>query len=212
MPCSLVRDRLEDRDVPAVVALQVGVDVQLLEDCLGGGMVGLVHHEDVGDLEDARLDRLHVVARARDVDDDRRVRRVRDLDLVLAGADGLDDHDVDARGVHHGDDVAGRRREAAERAARRHAADEDAGIRGQVLHADAVAEDRAVRERADVGSTATMPTVLAALAVLAGERAGQRALAGAGRPGDADDVRVPAVRVERRERVAAFGVAVLDAA
>ena len=57
-------------------------------------------------------------------------------------------HDVVAGRVHHGDDVVRGGGQPAERAARRHAADEDAGVGGQVLHADAVAEDGAVRERA----------------------------------------------------------------
>ena len=61
-------------------------------------------------------------------DDDGRVRGARDVDLVLADADRLDDHDVVARGVEHVDRVERAAREPAERAARGHAADEDAGI------------------------------------------------------------------------------------
>ena len=74
---------------------------------------------------------------------DRDVGGADDVDLVLADADGLDDDDVLAGGVEDERGFAGRAREAAEVAARRHAADEHAVVAGVRLHADAVAEDRA---------------------------------------------------------------------
>ena len=79
--------------------------------------------------------------------DDRDVGGADDVDFVLADADGLDEDDVLAGGVEHERGVGGRAREAAEMAARRHAADEDAGVGGVRLHAHAVAEDRAAGER-----------------------------------------------------------------
>ena len=60
---------------------------------------------DVGDLEDAGLDRLDVVAEPGRGHDDRGVRGARDLDLVLADADRLDDDDVEARDVEDVDRV-----------------------------------------------------------------------------------------------------------
>ena len=95
-------------------------------------------------------------------------------------------------------------RETAERAARRHAADEDVGVGSEVLHADAVAEERAVGERAGRvdGDDADAAAVLA---VFAGERAGERALAGAGGAGDADDVGLAAVREELAQASRASG-------
>jgi hypothetical protein len=55
---------------------------------------------------------------------------------------------IEAERVHHRDDVVDRRCETAEGAAAGHAANvKTPGIEGEVLHADAVAEDRAVRER-----------------------------------------------------------------
>ena len=65
--------------------------------------------------------------------------------LVLADADGLDQDDVLARRVEHQRRVAGGTRQPAQVTARRHAADEDAGVTGMRLHPDAVAED--VRRR-----------------------------------------------------------------
>ena len=52
-------------------------------------------------------------------------------------------HDVLAGGVEDQRDLAGGARQAAEMAARRHAADEHAGVAGVRLHAHAIAENRA---------------------------------------------------------------------
>ena len=79
---------------------------------------------------------------------DRHVGRAHDVDFVLADADGLDEDDVLAGRVEDEGDLARRAREAAEVAARRHAADEHAGVARVRLHADAIAEDRAAAERA----------------------------------------------------------------
>ena len=89
------------------------------------------------------LERLHVVAGARHQRHDRDVGRADDVDFVLADADGLDDHDILAAGVEHQRDLARGAGEAAEVAARRHAADEHAGVAGVRLHAHAIAEDGA---------------------------------------------------------------------
>ncbi len=56
------------------------------------GSVGLVHDEDVGDLEDPCFVRLHRVTPTGGDDDDGRVGGRGDLDLDLADADGLDEH------------------------------------------------------------------------------------------------------------------------
>ena len=74
--------------------------------------VGLVHDEHVGDLEQARLVRLHAVAPPGVHDDDGRVGRARDLDLDLADADRLDDDPRLAGGVEHPDGLRRRERQA----------------------------------------------------------------------------------------------------
>ena len=61
------------------------------------GLVALVDDDQVGDLEQAGLDRLDLVAHLGRLEHDRRVRRGRDLDLALAGPDGLDQDEVEAR-------------------------------------------------------------------------------------------------------------------
>ena len=71
-----------------------------------------------------------------------------DLDLGLADADGLHEHQVAARAVEHPHRLRGRRRQPAEVAPAGHRADVDAGVGGVVLHADPVAEDRPAGERA----------------------------------------------------------------
>ena len=62
------------------------------------------------------------------------------------------------------------------------------------------------------GSTATMPTVLPRRRYSAGERARERALAGASAAGDADDVRLARVREQRAQVFAALRRLVFDAA
>ena len=86
-----------------------------------------------------------------------------DVDFVLADADGLDDDDVEAGGVEDDRGLGRRPRQAAEMAARRHAADEHAGVFGVRLHAHAIAEDgaAAVRARRIDGEHADRPPGLA---------------------------------------------------
>ena len=72
---------------------------------------------------------------------DRGVGGAHDVDFVLAHAHSLDQHRVEARGVHQVDGVERRVREAAEGAARCHGADEDAGVSGQRAHADTIPEN-----------------------------------------------------------------------
>src|SRR5690606_13130700 len=108
-----------------VVAAQRQHRVDGRDEPVGALTVSLVHHEDVGDLHHARLERLYVVARPGDEDHERHVGGADDIDFGLPDADGLDDHRVvagcreDARGVGR---TTG---EAAKVTARRHAAHED---------------------------------------------------------------------------------------
>ena len=148
---------------------------------VGALAVGLVDDEDVGDLHDAGLERLHLVAGAGHQRDDRDVGGADDVHFVLADADRLDDDDVLAGGVEDERGVAGGARQAAEVAARRHAADEHAGVGGVRLHAHAIAEHGAAAERAGridgdrrrrVGRRGRSSAI---------EPIDQRALAGAGR-------------------------------
>ena len=119
---------------------------------LGGGpqrpgLVALVHDDQVRDLEQARLDRLDLVAHLGGLEDHGRVGRRGDLDLALAGPDRLDEHEIEPGGIEHRGGGRRRRGEAAGVTARRHRADEDVRIAGVGLHPHAVAEQRATGDR-----------------------------------------------------------------
>src|SRR6185436_18123355 len=116
--------------------------VQLRQEPVHAFAIGLVHHEDVRDLHDPRLEGLHFVAEAGHEHDQAHVHGPDDLDLALAYADRLHEHDVLPGGVEHGDGVGGGGGQAAQVAARRHRADEDAVVHGMGLHTDAVAQYR----------------------------------------------------------------------
>jgi hypothetical protein len=123
-----------------------GADVA--EGGVGSLAVGLVDDEDVGDLEDARLDRLDAVAHARRQQDQGGVGEAGDRHLGLTDADGLDEDDVEARAVQHPDHLRGGGGQAAEVPARGHRSDVDAGVGGVLLHPHPVAQDGAAREGA----------------------------------------------------------------
>ena len=61
--------------------------------------VGLVDGDHVGDLDDALLDALQIVAAAGEQQHEEEVDHVGDGDLRLADADGLDDDHVEAGGL-----------------------------------------------------------------------------------------------------------------
>ena len=158
------------------------------------GAVGLVHDEDVRDLEHAGLDRLDVVTKPRHGDQAHRVGDAHDLHFLLPYSDGLDEHDAIAERVEDIDDARRRAREAAGMAATRHAPDEEALIEEPLAHADAVAEDRAAAERRGRVDGDDRDAV-GRRAVRAGETIHQRALAASGRSGDADDLGMPRQRI-----------------
>ena len=109
-------------------------------------VVGLVDHQQVGDLQNAGLDRLDVIAHAGGLDHQGGVRQAGDIHLGLAHADRLDQDQVKAGGIEYLHQGGGGRGQPAQRTARRHRADEDARVAGQVAHADAVAQDGAAGE------------------------------------------------------------------
>ena len=78
--------------------------------------VGLVHRDHVGDLEDALLDALELVAGAGQGEEEERVDHAGDGDLGLPDADRLDQHHVVRRRLEHRHRLAGGAGDAAERA------------------------------------------------------------------------------------------------
>src|SRR5690242_11173090 len=164
---ALRRDRLEHGRLPAPTpffgSAERQHDLEIRHRLMRAWPIRHVDDETVGDLEQARLDRLDAVAEAGDGHDDDRVGDLHYLELDLPDADGLDEDDVAAERVERADDVAGRGRQPARAASRRHAPDEDARVAGVPLHADAIAEDRPAGERTRRidGDDADAPTFLA---------------------------------------------------
>ncbi len=76
---------------PRAARAQVQHLLEIALGAIGVRLVGLADDQHVGDFEDARLDRLDVVAEAGRTHDDAGVGERRDVDVGLARADRLDD-------------------------------------------------------------------------------------------------------------------------
>ena len=172
-------------------------------------MVGLVDDDDVRDLHHAGLERLDRVAGAGDQHQHDRVGVVDHVDLGLPDADRLEEDVLLAGGVHQQRGLQRRLGQPAERAARRHRADEHAGVEEVLGEPDPVAQQRAAAERRGRVDREHRDLAVQRALVL-DQRADQRRLAGAGRPGEADDRGVAGVRVDRLDERPALGVVVLD--
>ena len=132
----------------------------------------------------------------------RRLRELRDRDLALADADRFDQHHVETEGIHQQHRVGGRAGEAAEMSAARHRTNED-GVVGEVFgETDAIAEQRAVRERR-AGIDRNDADALSERARLAHECRGERRFSDARRSGEADRHRASGLWIERANQIAA---------
>ena len=189
---ALGRDGGRDREVAAEREAQVAHGLRR------AGPVGHVDHDDVGDLHQARLDRLHGVAEPGHRDERDRVRQLGDRDLGLAGADGLDQDHVERAGeLEQAGDVARRARDRPVRAAAGEAAHEHVVAAHQVrLHPQPVAEHRAAADRARRVDR-EHADARAGRRVGLDQPAGERALARPRRARDPDDVDGP---LHRRQR------------
>ena len=206
---ALGRLGLDDRDLPVALRRERQDAADLAHHRLGHRVVGLVDDDDVGDLHDPRLERLDRVAAAWHEHEDDRIGVVDDVDLRLAHADGLEQDVLAAGGVHEQRGLQRRLAEPAERAAVGHRADEDAGIEEVLGEADAVAEQRAVRERRRRVDREDRDGAVRGAPVL-DDRADERRLAGARRAREADDGGVAGVRIDLADELPAGGVVVLD--
>ena len=133
----------------------VGVGLDQAQDCfeVGGQGFGalpvrLVHNEDVGDLQKARLEHLHGIAALWDQDDNDGVGRLHYGKLSLAHARGLDEDGAQPGGVECSRRAPDDTRQAAGCPSCGQAAEKDAAVKGVGLHADPVAKDGAARVRA----------------------------------------------------------------
>ena len=161
-------------------------------DSFGSVAITFVDHKDVGDFHDAGLDGLHVIAHARNQNDDGDVGKTNDVHFILSDTDGFDHDDIATRGIENSRSVGRGAGQATERTAGGHAANEDAGIGVVVLHANAVAQNRSPGVRTggihgyDAGG-------FASFAVMARQLVHQRALAGTRRAGKAESAGVASV-------------------
>jgi hypothetical protein len=110
--------------------------------------IALVDDDDVGDLEQARLDGLDLVAHVGRLYHHRCVGSGSHLHLALACADRLDQHDVETHGIEERRRSRGGRRQPTRMAARGHRPDEHPVVGGVGLHADAITEDGAAGDGA----------------------------------------------------------------
>src|SRR5262249_44262452 len=145
----LATERLRQEDRRSPVGLRESDDrTHLVQHRLRTRVVELIDRDHVWNLHDSRLERLHGIARAGHEHEQHGVRDPGHLHLALPRTDRLDEDDVLAGSIEQEHRLQGRLREAAEVPARAHRADVDAGIEEVVREADAIAEERAARERA----------------------------------------------------------------
>jgi hypothetical protein len=162
--------------------------------------VGLVHGDDVGELEHALLDPLELVAGAGQGQQQERVGHLRHQRLRLADPDRLDEQDVVAGGGHDDQRLPGRAGDAAEGARRRGRAHEGGRVSREPGHPGLVAEDAAAaagRRRVDRQHRDPVPVV----DELAAEGVDEGGLADAGDAGDADPLGRPRVRQQPGQHV-----------
>ena len=162
---------------------------------VGSVPVRLVDDEDVGDLENPRLDRLDVVPKPRNDEHEIGVRNLDDLHLVLPDADRLDEDDVLPHRVHDVHDVDGGAGKPPEVPPGGEALDENALVERVLLHPDPVAEDGAAGIRARRVDRDD-PDRLPALPQVRGDPVDEGRLPGARRPRHAEDVGAPRVPVQ----------------
>ena len=199
----------DDRRAPGTRAVEGENRAHLVQHRLRRGVIHLVDRDHVGDLHDARLQRLHAVARPGHQHEHDGVGDPHHLDLALAGADGLDENELLPRGVEHEQRLQRRLREAAEMAASAHRPDEHLGIGEVVGEPDAIAEQGAVRERRRrIDGDDSDGSLLAAH--VAHEPGDQRRLSDSRWPRDPDCIRVSRLRIEVTHDVVGEGVTVLD--
>ena len=121
-------DRRPLETSPTSNGRQVEHQLQVPAGIGGSRPVGLVDHEEVGNLEQARLVGLDGITPAGSDHDDRGVGRVGHINLDLSHPDCLNDHRVKASGVEHPDRPGDRKCQASGMAAGGHRADEDTSV------------------------------------------------------------------------------------
>ena len=163
-------------------------------------LVRLVDDDDIPHLEQAGLDCLDAVAKARGFDNDNRVGERGDIGTVLSGANSFDQNQRKARRVEEMYQGCGGPCETTLAAATCHASHEDTIVGVASHHAYAVPEHCPARDRTrrvdgkNRDATIRCPDAIE-------ERSHERALSGTGWSGQAHDVSLTGERVEDVERL-----------
>src|SRR6266849_6454935 len=134
-------DGSNDRRMPAVSGhYQRKHSVNLLFEAIGALAIRFVEDEDVSDFHQAGFHILNVVAETGYENDDHAIGEANDVNFILANADGFDEDLMLACGVEKQRDFGGGASEAPKKSACSHGANENAGVTGVALHADAIAQ------------------------------------------------------------------------
>ena len=105
--------------------------------------VCLINDQNVGDLQDASLDRLDIVSQTGSFDHQSRMRQPGYIHLRLPRSNGFDQDNFISSRIQNLDHTGSGARQPAQRAARGHRSDENASITRQIAHANAVSEQGA---------------------------------------------------------------------
>lgn len=159
----------------------------MADELIRPGLIGLGHHQNIGDLNDPRLEGLNVIPIARTIQEDGGLHGTGDLDLRLSDSGGLDQNQIEPEGVEDTNHVVESRGKPSSRIPARHTADVDSRIEGVLSHPDPVSEDSSLSEGArrihcrDCHSLSSAPE-------LTSECSGQSALSGSRISSDSNDM------------------------
>ena len=186
-PVSSVDEYRHDRYRPLGFAQrqQVQHRIQVADHLLRARQIRLGDHEDVGNLEDAGLESLDTVSQVRRLDHDGRVADCADIDAVLSNADRLDQDQAEA---HMREQVDQRRGGGANPPSWPRVAWLRTKRSGSPHDSIRTRSPSTAPPLTWLEDRPAAPRFVAVLAQFRQEMIDQRALAGAGRTGDADYV------------------------
>ncbi len=149
--------------------------------------IRFVDDENIGNLHDARFERLDIVTEPRNEGKKHRIGDRKDINFALTDADRLDDDRIETsrtQEIHH---IEGCRSESPETATACHAPNEHSGIFCMCRHPDTITEDRTAGERRtrihrDDSDNLTL------FAQFPDDSIGKRAFTRTGRTGDTDNL------------------------
>jgi hypothetical protein len=100
-----------------------------------------VDNEDISDLHDSGLDRLHCIPHPGNHHNNNRMGMVDDIHFLLAGSHGLNDDDILTHGIENMNGISNGIRQSSKSAACGKTPHKNARILGVTLHSDAIAQN-----------------------------------------------------------------------